>query len=295
MRWIATVFMLFAASGCTTLERQFLPSAELKDPLWAQHGEEDWRRIDHSAWTELLQTYVSTDAAGINRVDYGGVTKADKAALERYLARMERVQVRVLTRPEQLAFWINLYNAKTVDIVLEHYPVDSIRDINPSGALISIGPWDEPVIEVDGRRLSLNDIEHGIIRPVWQDPRVHYILNCAASGCPNLAKEAYRGADIDARMSEAARAHVNDPRGARFTEEGRLVVSKIYSWFREDFGGDEAAVLDHLRRYAETELEQRLEDVRAIDGYAYDWSLNDLRHAAVSARGQIRDAHDSAP
>ena len=210
----------------------------------------------------------------------GEVTVADRAALESYLDRLQATEVSALSRDEQLAFWVNLYNARTVALILEHYPVTSIRDI--TFGFLSFGPWDEPMLLVEGRILSLNDVEHQIVRPVWQDQRVHYVLNCAASGCPNLGLTAYRGATIDAAMDAAARAYVNDPRGVRFGADGRLTVSKIYGWFQEDFGGDHAGVLRELRRYAEPGLMARLEGRERIDDYDYDWSLND-RAAAQSS------------
>ena len=133
-----------------------------------------------------------------------------------------------------------------------------------------------------GRKLSLNDIEHGIIRPLWHDPRIHYALNCAALGCPDLRKSAYSGADIEAALEEAARDYVNDPRGMRFDDRGRLTASKIYLWYEEDFGGSVEGVLAHLGRYADPGLGARLHSRERVDDYAYDWSLNDA--ARVSAR-----------
>ncbi|MEM9735077.1 MAG: DUF547 domain-containing protein, partial [Pseudomonadota bacterium] len=167
---------------------------------------------------------------------------------------------------------INLYNAVTVDLVLDAYPVASIRRVG--AGLLPTGPWGAPVVSVQGKALSLNDIEHAIVRPIWQDARVHYGFNCAAAGCPNLASEAYRGATVDALLDENARSFINDPRGFR-DEDGRLVASKIYAWFKEDFGGSDAGVLAHARRYAGPALAARLEGATRIDRYAYDWSLND--------------------
>ena len=191
-----------------------------------------------------------------------------------------------LARPEQLAFWINLYNARTVALVLDHYPVESIRDIK--SRLFSFGPWGEPLLEVEGRKLSLNDIEHGILRPLWRDPRIHYVLSCAAVGCPNLRRAAFTGADREAAMEEAARDYVNDPRGVHFDDRGQLTVSKIYLWYEEDFGGSIEGVLAHLQRYAGPALAARLHGRERIDDYAYDWSLNDAAGAPgwQHARGE---------
>lgn len=264
---------LLVLSACTSVERLALPKAGLDDRHWASADAGSADAVDHAAWDAFLAAYVATDPEGVNRVAYGAVTAADRAALEAYLERLQAVEVSALARDEQLAYWVNLYNARTVALIQEHYPVGSIRDI--TFGFLSFGPWDEPMLIVEGRALSLNDVEHQIVRPVWQDQRIHYVLNCAASGCPNLGLAAYTGATIDAAMDAAARAFVNDPRGARFDAEGRLTVSKIYGWFREDFGGDHAGVLAELRRYAQPDLLTRLEGRDRIDAYDYDWSLND--------------------
>lgn len=261
------------AGGFSWFERLVAPDAELVDPHWSQSDPQSTRSVDHAAWTAFLERHVVPDAAGVHRVDYAGVAAEDRAALRAYLEALQAVPVSGLARDEQLAYWINLYNAKTVAIVLDDYPVDSIRDIK-FGSTLALGPWGKKVVEVEGRPLSLNDIEHGIVRPVFAEPRIHYALNCAAIGCPNLARSAYAAADLDAMLEAGARAYVNDPRGVRFAGD-ELTASSIYNWFRPDFGGSEGAVLDHLRRYAEPDLAARLAGRRTIDAYQYDWALND--------------------
>jgi hypothetical protein len=265
--------MILLLGGFVRLERLAVPAAELIDPVWAEHDQSTELTVDHGTWHSFLRRYVETDATGVNRMAYAKVSQADRAVLDGYLQRLATVPVHELARPEQLAFWINLYNARTVALVLDHYPVSSIREIKFK--LFAIGPWSEPLLEVAGRKLSLNDIEHGIIRPLWRDPRIHYVLNCAALGCPDLRKTAYRGADIEAAMEEAARDYVNDPRGVRFDGRSRLTLSKIYLWFEEDFGGSVDGVLAHLQRYADAALAARLSGRERVHDYAYDWSLND--------------------
>ncbi len=256
-----------------SLERLAIPSVELEHPIWEEHAAAG-ATVDHDAWDAFLAEFVVTDAAGVARVRYGAVDAAANAAVDGYLATLQAVDPRTLGRDEQLAYWINLYNAATVDIVLAHYPVESIREIE--GGLFDTGPWDEELVTVLGRTLSLNDIEHGIIRAVWSEPRIHYAVNCAAVGCPNLGAEAYRGDRLEAQLAAAERAYVNDPRGVRL-EGDALVLSKIYFWFREDFGDDEAAVLRAIAPAAEGRAAAALAGRTEPDRYEYDWALNDAR------------------
>lgn len=266
------VLMAMMTGACASVERMALPTAELADVHWRDQGTGPAPAIDHGPWDRFLKSYVTTDSQGVNRVRYGEVTDTDKQSLNDYLAAQSRVPVTGMARDARLAFWINLYNALTVNLVIDHFPVDSIRDIK--SGFFSIGPWNMTVIEVEGRELTLNDIEHGILRPLWGDPRIHYVLNCAAAGCPNLRREAFTAANVDQLLEAGARAFINDSRGVAFDGRGRLTVSKIYNWYREDFGDSEEAVLDHIRLYAEPALRQRLDAARRIDKYRYDWSLN---------------------
>ncbi|MEL6768105.1 MAG: DUF547 domain-containing protein [Pseudomonadota bacterium] len=269
---------LLALGACTAIERATLPPAAITDPGWQAFTAGSSRAVDHTAWDRFLAAYLRADGEGIGRVDYAAVTPDDHAALKAYIATLGREDVAALDRPAQLAYWINLYNAVTVDLVLDAYPVTSIRRVG--AGLLPTGPWGAPVVMVRGKALSLNDIEHAIVRPIWQDARVHYGFNCAAAGCPNLAAVAYRGATVDALLQQNARAFVNDPRGFR-DEDGRLVASKIYAWFKEDFGGTDAGVLAHARRFAGPALAARLEGATGIDRYDYDWSLNDTTACAA--------------
>jgi hypothetical protein len=234
--------------------------------------------IDHAAWDRLLKTYVRPDADGLNRVDYAAFKRDGQAALKDYIAKLEAVDPATLPRPEQFALLANLYNAKTADIVLDHYPVKSIRDISLGGGLLGVftgGPWKAKALKMKGVELSLDDIEHGMLRPVFKDPRVHYAVNCASVGCPNLGTEAFTGAKLDVQLDAAARAYVNSPRGADPKPDG-LVVSSIYDWYQQDFGGSEDGVIAHLKTYADPALAQKLEGTTSIADYAYDWSLNDI-------------------
>jgi hypothetical protein len=233
--------------------------------------------IDHTAWDQLLQTYVKPGADGLNRVDYAALKKNDLPALRAYIQELERGDPAKLSRDEQFALLANLYNAKTLEIVASHYPVKSIRDISLGGGLVAAlsgGPWKAKVLKLQDVKLSLDDLEHGILRPIFKDPRVHYAVNCASIGCPNLRTEAFTGAKLNEQLDSAARDYVNSSRGVKF-ENGRPVISSIYVWYADDFGGTDQGVLDHLRRYASPALGQRLAGVKSIEENDYDWGLND--------------------
>lgn len=238
--------------------------------------------VDHTAWDELLAQYVKPGTDGVNRVAYAAFKADGHKKLKDYISTLEAVDPAKLDRPEQFAFWANLYNAKTIDIVLDHYPVRSIRDISLDNSLFGAlkssvgagGPWKTPVVTVAGTKLSLDNIEHDIMRPIFADPRVHYSVNCASYGCPNLAADAFTGAELEAQLDAGAKAFINHPRGIE-VQNGTVRASSIYSWFKEDFGGNAAGVLAHARKYASGKLSAKLKNVTAIDSYDYDWSLND--------------------
>lgn len=243
------------------------------------HAAGSARAIDHSAFDGILGTYVVESPDGINRVAYARLKSEAHASLKAYIASLEAADTRTLDRPEQFAFWANLYNAKTLDIVLDSYPVKSIKDISLGGGLVALvtgGPWKAKVVRVSGADLSLDDIEHNILRPIFKDPRVHYSVNCASLGCPNLMRKAFTGANLEAALDAGARAYVNHPRGIR-VGGGKVRASSIYDWFAKDFGGNAEGVLGHIRRYAGPELNRKLESMSEIAEYGYDWNLNDAR------------------
>lgn len=267
------ILLVLPLAGFTSGERLFAPSAELW-PRWQRHDPSSVATIDVAAWDALLRRVVIPGSDGVNRVDYKALAGAEAAALDRIVDGFAAVEISRFNRAEQLAYWINLYNAVTLQTVAAHYPVDSIRDIDISPGWFSNGPWGAELVAVEGEALTLNDIEHRILRPIWDDPRIHYAVNCASIGCPDLATRAYRGDTIETMLDRAARGYINDPRGVTIAGD-RVTVSKIYDWFLEDFGGSTKSLLAHLGKYAEAPLADRLAGLREIDGTAYDWALND--------------------
>lgn len=232
--------------------------------------------VNHAAFDAILKAYVRTGADGINRVDYAALKAgADRAALSAYLSDLQAVPVRGLPRPAQRAYWINLYNALTLDVVVSRYPVRSIRDIAISPGLFSVGPWGKKLVTVEGKSLSLDNIEHDILRAIWRDPRIHYAVNCASLGCPNLQDRAFTAQNVERLLDETARAFVNHPRGVRI-EGGRLVASSLYHWYAKDFRERESGLLGHLHRYAKPALAADLKTFDRVSRYTYDWALNDI-------------------
>ena len=161
--------------------------------------------VDHGAWSAFLATYLVPGADGsANLVRYGSVSAADRASLKAYIDALETVSPTRLNRDEAFVYWVNLYNALTVDVILDHYPVKSIREIK--SGLVSLGPWGRKLVTIDGEALTLNDVEHGILRAHFKDPRVHFAVNCASIGCPDLKGEAWTAATLGADLDAAARA-----------------------------------------------------------------------------------------
>ena len=243
-------------------------------PRWTAHDPHSTKRIDHHAWAAFLARYLRIGADGVHRVAYSRVTPADRAALEDYIAGLASLPISSYNRAEQLAYWINLYNALVVRVILDHYPISSIRDISSASAPGSAGPWKDKLVTVEGASISLNDIQNRILRPIWQDPRVLYALSCGAVSCPNLQPEPYEADRLEHQLSKAAMSYINDPRCVRIDDD-HLGVSSLYRWYAADFGGSDTAIINHLMAYAEPKLAMTLERFERISDDGFDWRLND--------------------
>ena len=246
--------------------------------FWDAGNEANAEEIDHSSWQRILNGYLQVKRGGINRFDYGALkaNSRDRAILKSYLDYLQGIDPRLYSKAEQKAYWINLYNSLTVRLVVDAYPVNSIREVcedrNPDSKCS--GPWKEKHAKVAGRELTLDNIENNILRPVWKDSLIHYGLSCASYGCPNLLKEAFTAKNTKKLLSTTAREYVNHPRGASFMGDGLIIISSIYEWYSEDFGKNERDIIKHLQSYADKKLAKRLENFKGTIDYEYDWSLN---------------------
>ena len=241
--------------------------------FWQDSNVEAQETIDHQPWQEILDAYIHETESGLNLFAYRFVSKMDREKLSRYLSDMQSVDPRVYRSEEQRAYWINLYNALTIDLILENYPVESIANLGKK--FFKFGPWDDVIASVAGQELTLNDIEHRILRPIWPDPRIHFAVNCASIGCPNLLKTAFTGENVDKLMSVAATDYLAHPRAVDFQHGGGLILSSIFDWYAVDFGENQAEVLNTLARFAPSDIAEKLSSHAGEVVYKYDWQLND--------------------
>jgi hypothetical protein len=241
----------------------------------------------HSAFDVLLGRYVTAHRDGVNRVDYGRwkAVTVDRAALDAYIKALAAAAPSTFPRDEAFAYWSNLYNALAIRLVIDNYPLSVLQDIKsepnpagvPAGATYT-DPWKHPRVVVEGKLLSMDAIENEIMRPQFKDPRVHYVLNCTSYGRPSLMPRAWRAQTLESDLEAAGRTFVNHSRGVTVRPDGKLIVSSLYTWFIADFGGDEAGIIRHLRRYARLELDTRLAAGATIAEDNYDWELNDIAY-----------------
>lgn len=223
--------------------------------------------FDHSSYDALLSRYVAN-----GRVNYAAwkCAPADLAALDSYLARLGAASLEGRTRPDRLAFYLNAYNAITLKSILDAYPVASIKRIPRV--------WSRRNWRVAGEEVSLDDIEHARIRPVFRDPRVHFALVCASKGCPPLASRAFTAADVDSQLEACARAYLSAPANVQIDlARRRLTVSKLFSWYGDDFTALTGTIPAFVALYRDDPSEAAALragrwQVRYSD---YDWTLNE--------------------
>ena len=259
----------FLASGLV----QAAPKSELWE-YWSAHDPESVDQADHLLWQTLLTRHVIAGTDGINRVSYSTFDDTSKALLSQYINALSQAKPTQLNRNQQLAYWVNLYNAQTIQVVLDHPKTDSILSMGP---ILAFGPWDEPYLEIEGKPVTLNDIEHRILRPIWRDHRLHYVLNCASIGCPNLSRSAYTPANMAAQLAQAEQTFLQHPRAVSFSDSNTLQLTSLFDWYQTDFADNEKQLLDYVAQQR-PDLAERIATLAKLKKpkikYVYDWSLN---------------------
>jgi hypothetical protein len=218
----------------------------------------------HQQWDRLLKKHVN--AAGL--VNYKGFQK-DKAELDAYLQNLSNnAPQKNWSANDQKAFWINAYNAYTISLILQNYPVKSIKDIG--GKIYKVNtPWDIKFINIGGKKYDLNNIEHGMLRRGFDDPRIHFALVCASISCPRLRNEAYTGAQLNAQLEDAGREFLNDKSKNRISAD-RAELSKYFSWYKGDFTKN-GSLTDFINKYSQAKINANTK----IGSLDYNWNLNE--------------------
>ena len=269
--WMSAALAVIACSGTAQEALVAAPSAPVAPVEEFDH--------QYAVWTQVLRVHVKADS-----FDYAALKK-DTSKLDAYLKQLRTVtpeQLKDWTKEQRFAFWINVYNANTIKKVVDNYPLDSIKDLS-TGLFGANSIFDKEFIAMtphhpDGKddELSLNDIEHGILRVRFKDARVHAAINCASFSCPPLRNEAFVADRLDEQLDEQMRAFVVDTKRNRFDrEKNRLYVSEIFKWFEEDFQRDAGSVEEYLVRFAPEEDAEFIRGAR-VEHIDYDWDLNDV-------------------
>lgn len=210
---------------------------------------------EHSIWNSFLKLYVSNTG----KVNYAGI-KADQSGLNAYLKSLEKYPVKSSwSKNEKLAYWMNAYNAYTIKLIVDNYPLKSITDIGE--------PWDKKFIQLDGKKLSLNDIENGILRKMGE-PRIHFGINCASISCPKLGNTAFTSTNVNSLLNTLTKGFVND-KSKNNISENKIVISKVFDWFKADFTAS-GTVIEYLNKYSTTKISTGA----TIEYQEYNWDLN---------------------
>jgi hypothetical protein len=248
------------------------PKAVLWD-YWHKSNPSSTKVINFNAWQNFLDKYTIEKNNQVY-VKYAAVADKDKAKLNQAITQYAKVNILEYNPDQQLAYWINLYNMLTVQVILKHYPIKSITDIDKGWFGSKV--WDQSVIRISNKYLTLNDIEHRIIRPIWKNPRTHAALNCASISCPNLSQKAYLGKTINSQLNQAFSNWINSDKGL-YIKNNDLYLSKIFDWYGSDFG-DKEQMLKFIKGFIKDDSKKsKLNDDAIIYFQNYNWNLNSLK------------------
>lgn len=223
--------------------------------------------VSHQVFDELLKKHVSKDG----KVNYRGFIQ-EKDKLEKYLKLLSEnpPDRSTWTKNQQLAYWINAYNAFTIKLIMDNYPVKSIQDLNPKLKIPLVNTvWHIKFFSIGGKETSLDEIEHQILRKEFDEPRIHFAINCASFSCPPLLNEAYTAEKLELQLDNAARVFINDVKRNKLGKES-IQISWIFSWFKGDFT-KKTTLIEFLNQYAKNPIDANAK----ISYLKYDWSLNE--------------------
>lgn len=218
-------------------------------------------KADHSQWNSLLSDHVSSSG----KVDYKAF-KADKAKLQKYLNELETNTVASdWSSSEIKAYWINAYNAYTVKLMVDNYPLKSIKDLKFDGK----SAWDRKWIKIGGSTLSLNDIEHKKLRAKYDEPRIHFAVNCASYSCPILLNEAYTASKLESQLTKQAKRFINDSSRNKISSD-KVQLSKLFDWYKDDFTS-KGSIIAFLNKYSTVKINESA----SVSYLTYNWSINE--------------------
>ena len=261
MRALKLLFLVTVTLVCTSSAVAGLDSQSWQ--IWNKSDESNRAIIDHSPFDGFLKTYVVTNhPSGINRFRYGDVSRRDSRKLDAYIKQLSSLDPRAYPKREQKAYWLNLYNALTIQSLLKKYPGNRLdtRRLNPR-------------IRVAGVKLTRSDIGDRILRPLWHDHKIIFGLSCASMGCPAIQDSAFTSANMNRLLKQSAREFINHPRGLRVSRK-ELRVSRVFDWYRVDFGADDKRLLKLFAHYAEDTKALYILGFSGEIQYDYDARLN---------------------
>lgn len=227
----------------------------------------DGHYVSHTQWDGLLKRYISDKGL----VNYAAMKLQAADELDKYVEMLgENPPADTWSEPQQLAYWINTYNAFTLKLILDNYPLQSIRDLNPGISIPFVNNiFSQKRFMIAGEKISLGNIEHGILRKQFDEPRIHFAINCASASCPLLRNEAYTPEDLEAQLMEQAIHFVNDNFRNKISPN-HLLLSRIFQWFKGDFTKN-GSLIEFINQYAEVKIDS---DAK-VDFLPYDWTLNE--------------------
>ena len=250
--YILIIFSMVSVIAVQPLSRYFLPT----ENTFVKKG--NIASVDHSSWDALLQKHV--DDKG--NVDYAAMA-ADSEELNAYLKLLnENAPSENSLKNEKLAYYINLYNVATVKLIVDNYPLKSIKDLS--------SPWDKKWVKVGDKKYSLGQIEHKILRKM-NEPRIHFAINCASYSCPKLLNKAFTTANLETLLEQATIDFINDPSRNKISEK-KVQLSNIFKWYKGDFTGN-GSLIEYINRYAKNKADKKAK----ITYLTYDWGLNESR------------------